>query len=129
MLLKKKFKGDAEIEKELDEMAESELQKLKTRVEQMSSRKPSAGRNISRKNSMMKTSEKPPTATTVLKRKNTNAETSESSKKPKMDLKDITVEVKEKFTFSAKKSKKPKRNSSNGSANQITPGQTLGFKM
>lgn len=129
LLFKKKLKGNAEIEKELDEMAESELQKLKARVEQISSRKPSGANNLSRKNSTMKPSEKPPTATTLLKRRNTGAEASIDTKNPKMDLKDITVEVKEKFTFSAKKSKRPKRNSSNGSGRQFSPGQTVGYKM
>lgn len=111
-------------------MAETELQRLKARVEQISSRKPSSGaRGLSRKNSTMKPSDKPPTATSILKRRNTGVESSLGSKKGKMDLKDITVEVKEKFTFSAKKSKKSKRSPSKGSGHAISPDQTVGFKM
>ena len=42
--MKKKLRGDLSIEKELEEIADKEIQQIKLKVDQMSSRKQSAGR-------------------------------------------------------------------------------------
>jgi serine/threonine protein kinase len=89
-------------------------------------------KKLSRKASQVKGSEKPPLSS---KRRNLSRDgqpTGFTLKPPMMDLKDITVEVKEKITFSAKKSMDSKRLKSkerSGSGKRVHSNQIGGVKM
>lgn len=101
------------------------------------SKSKSGSKNLSRKGSQVKgIIEKPPLSS---KRRNTGKESFQGTgllsglnKPPTMNLKDITVEVKEKITFSAKKSLDSKRYKSkerSGSGKGLNSKRFGGFKM
>lgn len=89
-------------------------------------------KKLSRKASQVKGSEKPPLSS---KRRNLSRDGPPNGlviKPPLMDFKDITVEVNEKITFSAKKSmesKRPKSRERSGSGKRVPSNQVGGVKM
>lgn len=92
----------------------------------------SPGKKLSRKGSQTRAADRPPLSS---KRKNVAKDgppTGFVLRPPMMDLKDITVEVKEKITFSAKKSMDSKRNKSkerSGSGKRGSSKRIGGVKM
>lgn len=114
LLLKKKMRGDIELQKELDDLARDELEIIKHKIDQISVRhkNKSVNKSLSRCSSGSKKSKlKPLGETTLIRKHPLSGISSKLSKKehPKLNLKDISVEIQESIIVKTNKSSKSPR--------------------